>query len=742
MTDENMAPSALTDGPNSRIAHPSTTSSGPKVTQADEHLGGWDAPKPLEKQVQSSPHQDCQQQSDSIALLPRHSHDALRSGPLEQGGSRNHDQLNPPESHDMVLLSSNESSHAPGYSDLFFDLLFAACLNTYSNAVSLERFSNVAAFLGYFTAIWWAWWSQAYFDVRYRRTMRHQPFLFNSGQRVIRAAVLGLWVAFSTTPSEFSRSSFTNFTLIYGCSRMALALDHAVVLLFDLFRWRRGQSLLHAAGGDDIYHCDDNLSRLPSQRTTARRVARNDNMAAIVRTHLISIASLMASGLFWILSRLLPRSNGVTAPLLVMWILGVAIEAAAQIVNELSDVLSPLGKGVLPERLVLFGLIILGEGFTSIAETLNRISPGAKLRNEALGGAAIESGGWSGDTILQAVSCVLIIILQFGGYFHRATGEINCASVTIVLWAYIHVLLHMSSALLVIGLKKILSFQNTLNAMSKFFNNPTIYLPNTPPWQALTPEQAFQPYNDGDGTSPLSTNGTLSGISAIISVIQSNDGANIPTLDQAQKMVASVVGLAGGSAQAQSLVAQANASDASNALSSRFAPSLVLPFKSFFEFADNVFKYIYVASAAYLSVDIVIKTMQSSRDRKLRSFRWAMALRFLFACVLVLLQVVFTVFDGAPSTAALDGALAICAAVLLAELICQQIVDGLQSRIDRPRAPKQRHSKLNWPHSSITAHRQAQSNGSASVSDKDGEESIEMVTQHKRADASKQHSSH
>ncbi|CCF47993.1 hypothetical protein NDA14_006949 [Ustilago hordei] len=793
MTDENMAPSALTDGPNSRITHPSTTSSGyrpdrvnmstaidltasqermytdsepniaaseasPKVTQADEHPGGWDAPKPLEKQVQSSPHQDCQQQSDSIALLPRHSHDALRSGPLEQGGSRNPDQLNPPESHDMLLLSSNESSHAPGYSDLFFDLLFAACLNTYSNAVSLERFSNVAAFLGYFTAIWWAWWSQAYFDVRYRRTMRHQPFLFNSCQRVIRAAVLGLWVAFSTTPSEFSRSSFTNFTLIYGSSRMALALDHAVVLLFDVFRWRRGQSLLHAAGGDDIYHSDDELSRLPSQRTTARRVARNDDMAAIVRTHLISIASLVASGLFWILSRLLPRSNGVTAPLLVMWILGVAIEAAAQILNELSDVLSPLGKGVLPERLVLFGLIILGEGFTGIAETLNRISPGAKLRNEALGGAAIESGGWSGDTILQAVSCVLIIILQFGGYFHRATGEINCASVTIVLWAYIHVLLHMSSALLVIGLKKILSFQNTLNAMSKFFNNPTIYLPNTPPWQDLPPEQAFQPYNDGDGTSPLSTSGMLSGISAIISVIQSNDGANIPTLDQAQKMVASVVGLAGGSAQAQSLVAQANASDASNALSSRFAPSLVLPFKSFFEFADNVvnpdsinkytvkslfqFKYIYVASAAYLSVDIVIKTMQSSRDRKLRSFRWAMALRFLFACVLVLLQVVFTVFDGAPSTAALDGALAICASVLLAELICQQIVDGLQSRIDRPRAPKQRHSKLNWSHSSIAAHRQAQSNGSASVSDKDGEESIEMVTQHNRADASKQHSSH
>ncbi len=52
-----------------------------------------------------------------------------------------------PSAHEMVLLSSHASSHAPSYSDLFFDLLFAACLNTYSNAVSLEEFGNVAAFM-------------------------------------------------------------------------------------------------------------------------------------------------------------------------------------------------------------------------------------------------------------------------------------------------------------------------------------------------------------------------------------------------------------------------------------------------------------------------------------------------------------------------------------------------------------------------------------------------------------------
>lgn len=729
----------------------------PSMTQSRDQARGWKDLKQREGDVadhpahepSSSPQQEYQQEEIKTSLLPRQSQDASRRAPAQAENTHVHERRPSSGPDDMVLLSSHESSHAPGYSDLFFDLLFAACLNTYSNAVSLERFRNVAAFLGYFTAIWWAWWSQAYFDVRYRRPSPSKPFLFNSCQRIIRAAVLGLWVAFSTTPSEFSRGSFTNFTLIYGCSRMALALDHAVVLLFDLVRWRRGQALIHADAGDDTYGHVEPASQLPSQFTRASRAARKDGMSAIVRTHLISMASLVASGLLWILSRLLPRSNGVTAPLLVMWIVGVLVEAGAQILNELSGVLSPLGRGVLPERLVLFGLIILGEGFTGIAETLNRISPGAKLRHEALGGAAIESGGWSGDTILQAVSCVLIVILQFGGYFHRATSEIDCASVFIVLWAYIHVLLHMSSALLVIGLKKILSFQNTLNAMTRFFDDPSIYLPDTPPWNQLTPEQAIQPYNDGDGTSPLSTNGTLAGISSIIAVIQSNDGANIPSLDQAQKMVASVVGLAGGTVQAQGLVAQANASGAENAVSSRFAPSLVLPFKSFFEFADNVvnpdstdaytvkslfqFKYIYVASAAYLTVDIVIKTMQSSQDRKLRSFRWAMALRFVFACILVLLQVVFTVYDGAPSLAALDGALAICAVVLLAELICQQIVDGLRNRIDRPRPPKQSRD-LHWLRWGKSPQRQTQRSRSASVSDKDAQEIFEMEPQHERSD--------
>ncbi|TKY88307.1 hypothetical protein EX895_002659 [Sporisorium graminicola] len=617
-----------------------------------------------------------------------------------------------PDAPAMAALSSHAASHAPSYSDLFFDLLFAACLNTYSNAVSLERFRDVAAFLGYFTALWWAWWSQAYFDVRYRRPSHHQPYLFKSCQRVVRVAVLGLWVAFSTTPSEFARGSFTNFSQIYGASRFALALDHVVVLAHDAVLWRRGRSNPRRADMDG---------------------GRHHSFAGVAQTHLVSIVSLVASGLLWILSRFL-RHNGITAPLLVMWIVGIVIEAAAQIVNEVRGSLSPLGRSVLPERLILFGLIILGEGFTGIAETLNKISPGAKLRNEATGGAAIESGGWGADTILQTVSCVLIVILQFAGYFHRATSQIDLNSVLVVLWAYIHVVLHMASALLVIGLKKILSFMNTLNAIESFGKNINSYVMDAQFGQNLT-EQGLDQLDDL-GSSPLSVNGTWRGLLSILAVIQSNDGANVPSLSEAQRLVDSVVGLAGGNEAALKLVAQANATDASSALSSQFAPSLVLPFRSYFGFADNVinpdslaqyvdkslfqFKYIYVASAVYLTIDIVIKTMQSSRHRQLRSFRWAMALRFGFAVMLVLLQVVFTVYDGPPSGAALDGAIAICAAVLLAELVAQQLVDGLRRRLDRPRTRNQR-AKRRWRKAS-------RSSLSGSQSVRRADEDIEMET--------------
>ncbi len=84
--------------------------------------------------------------------------------------------------------------------------------------------------------------------------------------------------------------------------------------------------------------------------------------------------------------------------------------------QRLSGTLSELGHSVLPERLVLFGLIILGEGFTGIAETLNKISPGAKTHNDILGGVAIESGGWEGtpscklSAVCSSSSCSLRLL--------------------------------------------------------------------------------------------------------------------------------------------------------------------------------------------------------------------------------------------------------------------------------------------------------------------------------------------
>ncbi|KIS66863.1 uncharacterized protein UMAG_05649 [Mycosarcoma maydis] len=741
-TMNTMRDDAMSAAPSYQASYPfnTTTLDDQKPAMAHHNLDSEPASQPLlastgafSQQADSSqllhPYHE-PSESDRASLLPR----PAECVSLDRSASAKSPHA-ASDVAEMAILSSHQNSHAPSYSDLFFDLLFAACLNTYSSAVSLQKFGDVAAFLGYFTALWWAWWSQAYFDVRYRRSSHDEPFLFKSCQRIVRAAVLGLWVAFATTPSEFARGSFTNFSQIYGYSRIALAVDHTAVLFYDLVYWRKGR---HVDRDQDQIEQPD---QLPSAHAGRRKSTAVNGISRIVQTHLVSIASLVASGLLWILSRFL-RHDGVTAPLLVMWILGVAVEGAAQIVNEVSGVLSPLSSSVLPERLVLFGLIVLGEGFTGISETLNRISPGAKVHNEILGGSTVESGGWSANTVLQAASCVLIVVLQFGGYFHRATNQIDLNSVRIVLWAYIHVLLHMASALLVIGLKKILGFMNTLNALQRFFDDSSFYLPDSPPWQNLTSDQVAQQFNDDGGSSPLSANGTLAGISAIISVIQSNDGANIPTLFEAQRLVASVVGLAGGQEQAQQLAELTNTTQESNPLSSQFAHSLVLPFRSYFEFCDNVinpdsmdqfitnslfqFKYIYVASAAYLMVDIVIKAMQNSVSRRLRSFRLAMVVRFCFAVVLILLQVVFTVYQGVPSGAALDGALAICAAVLLAELLAQQLVDAFRVRLDRPRPHKRTSILSRLALRKRHSHRPSGSSSSPSSSDKDADQMIEM----------------
>lgn len=107
---------------------------------------------------------------------------------------------------------------------------------------------------------------------------------------------------------------------------------------------------------------------------------------------------------------------------------------------------------VSSERLSLLGLIILGEGFNGVGEQLNKLSPGYKVVDTQ--GVQTEAGGWSGFTILQICSTVALIVLLFWGYFRRATKHFPAPRLLALVWAYLHIVIHAASAVVVVGMKR------------------------------------------------------------------------------------------------------------------------------------------------------------------------------------------------------------------------------------------------------------------------------------------------
>lgn len=261
------------------------------------------------------------------------------------------------------------SFQLPTFEDLLFDLLFAAVLNVYSASMSFDRARQIAAFAAFFAILWWAWFTQTLFDVRYRqRTGR----LRSVAQGVLRFVLLCVWLGFTTVPSEFTRSGFATATLLYALTRVCLILDFALV-------WSLDPSL----------RCD------PQMRLGT----------------CVIVAASTISAIMWGVSRLFDDNFGVVWQQGVMWGLAILLEVVAQSYTELTLRFGPLGDTILAERMATFGLIILGEGFNSLGDVLNGFSIGA----HQWGGDGSPAGGWGRGSILQTLSSVITLLMQFYG---------------------------------------------------------------------------------------------------------------------------------------------------------------------------------------------------------------------------------------------------------------------------------------------------------------------------------------
>lgn len=540
-------------------------------------------------------------------------------------------------------------SKQPGFDDLFFDLLLTACLSVYGNNADLSSASKIGTFIGYFSLLWWSWWSQTLFDVRFRNRDRF-GFYMQCGQRIVRSTLLGVWVAFATISSEFARGGYSNFTTIYVCSRGALIADYILVI---------ARTYIHKTK-----FWDDDVPFAVERRERSHISER--------QCHLIIIGGTLISMALWIASPHVVDGKHTLPPSVIgMWIAGIAVEMIAEMIVEVFGSLRSISATPIVERLALFSLMVFGNGFENIGQALNQISPGS--RDFTRGGLPV--GGWSTLTVLNAAASVLIVTLLFFGYFTRAIKEFYAHPARIMTWCYAHIVLHIASAVLMIGLGKVILYVNTLSGLIRFGKNASAYLPDDEGWSN---------YLDSPGPDGVLNNGSIPvlgsiqnyyarSIVAVIATITSLQGAIIPDVDLANALANSTIPFKNVQLPPAASTAIGNYA---NVITGFQSPDSLDQYLS--QNAYN-FYYVYLCPAVYMFGDIALKLLQHSGNgwRSIeKPVIISQAIRLVFAVALVLVQVGYLIELGQadPETLAVECCLIILACIMMLESFLQIIL--------------------------------------------------------------------
>jgi len=636
--------------------HAPPTSDVEEVTYTEKHKGENSRKySPLSQQTFDEKTSD--QYDVEAASLPKREHMTEEEEEAQKDDAEQEEELNqnPKQKMHVSMFSSRGEdknqppSKQPGFDDLFFDLLLTACLSVYSNNADLSSASKIGVFIGYFSLLWWSWWSQTLFDVRFRGRDRF-GFYMQCGQRLVRSTCLGVWIAFATVSSEFARGGYTNFTTIYVCSRGTLIADYLLII---------ARTYVHKTK-----FWDDDIPFAVERRERSRISER--------QCHMIIIGGTLISMALWIASPYVVDNNHQLPPAVIgMWIAGIVVELIAEVIVEIFGSLRSISATPIVERLALFSLMVFGNGFENIGQALNLVSPGS--RDFDKGGLPV--GGWSTLTVLNAVASVIIVTLLFFGYFSRAIKEFVAHPARIMVWCYVHIVLHIASAVLMIGLGKVISYVNTLNALIRFGKDYSLYLPNDEGWlnfiNSPGPDQVF---NNATIPAPGDIQDYYARtIIEIFATITSLQGAIIPDVNLAQALANSTVPFKDASLPPAASTAIGNYVNVINGMQQ---PDSLNQYLS--QNAYN-FYYAYLCPAIYMFGDIALKLLQHSSDgwRSIeRPIIVSQSIRLVFGVILVLVQIGYFLELSKidPETTAVECCLIILACIMMLESFLQIVL--------------------------------------------------------------------
>ncbi|RCI12674.1 hypothetical protein L249_0878 [Ophiocordyceps polyrhachis-furcata BCC 54312] len=334
----------------------------------------------------------------------------------------------------QLSTDTRRQREEPTLLEVFYDLVFAANYNVFSDNQEVTDVTRFKAYLGYFFLLWLTWLLVTLYDVRYvtdsifskaksnlcRSWSLHILLTRPRKARLTRAIQLGVLVGFTIVAPKFNPTAqhmetMQAMSIILMVSRACLAVEYAAILR----------------------HVKDyKKSHTPLRLQMAVHAG----------------AAIIYLGLNF------GFREGVKNKVFVVWYIVSAAEALLTILlSNLCPVLS-FTETHLIKRLTLLTVIIIGDGIIQVAREVVTI-----VKNP---------DAWDGVTIGLVTAAVATIYFVFLLYFDWLRDSFHLPAIRQQLWMSVHLPFHLSLILFTQGFTQFLiwsKIMDVLNTLSMGF---------------------------------------------------------------------------------------------------------------------------------------------------------------------------------------------------------------------------------------------------------------------------------
>jgi low temperature requirement protein LtrA len=343
-----------------------------------------------------------------------------------------------------------EKHEEPSSIQLFYDLFFVANLSACTKNHQIVDGSSLAAYIGFFTLMWFTWFGTILFDVRFAMD---SWFI-----RLGKACSFGIMTVFALSSIYFDNpdgdAHFGHdaqmISLILMASRVFLVIEYGAILIAAYYR------------------CWNKSVVMPFALTISTSL-----IAAFVFLGLSfdkSVENISYGNIGWYVT-LPPVPTGKSRMLTQPRYITSILEAATLLIISYFHPTMFLNKTNIVERMGALTLIIMGEGIIGMTEAVsNMFSTSSQISNETAG---------------LVVAVVLIIYVLWMLYFDHADkldhpgGRINKQGPWCQIWIFLHFPLHIAILLTLEASAKFTLWWNANEAFNyiieTFYRNSSYY---------------------------------------------------------------------------------------------------------------------------------------------------------------------------------------------------------------------------------------------------------------------------